>query len=427
MSSVVLWTAAVNAAPIPPVKSPENLDLSRIRVRLTEATPKVVVRGLGVRLTQAGASRGLAAAPLEVRAWELRCQNGRVRATPLSGEGGRVGATIDLQEPVRIQAANGTLLYNDRTYREELRVHSVGSFCDVVNTVDVEKYLSGLVNSEFSSKWSEEAIGAQIVAARTYALHQMRIARRDSDRRYDVDASVSDQVYDGSLKEDPKSQRLVERTRGWVLTVGPETKPTPLKAFYHSTCGGMTELPEHVWGASYAGFKRPVKCSFCGGSPALNWQLDLTSADVAEAFRRALVSSEERNPRWAKGWPRDWRMAIAGKRLVGIRAGAWDGEGRVSEVITTWALTDPRTGRNSKIDLRVGGARFRDWVGPARFRSASFQVIARNEGSWRFQGRGNGHGVGMCQWGAKTMGERGFKTSAILRHYYPDAILRKLW
>jgi stage II sporulation protein D len=253
------------------------------------------------------------------------------------------------------------------------------------------------------------------------------IARGETDRHYDVDATVRDQVYDGSMKEDLRAQRLVERTRGWVLTVGQGARPSPVKAFYHSTCGGMTELPEHVWGNSFAGFRHPVHCGFCAGSPALNWQLELSAADVVEAFRKALISSDDPHPEWARAWPSGWQQALAGRRLLDLRAGRMDSEGRVSEVITTWIFQDPRTGHQSPLELRISGARFREWVGPGKFRSAAFQVITHPRGSWRFLGRGNGHGVGMCQWGAKTMGERGFKTAAILKHYYPDADLRKLW
>jgi stage II sporulation protein D len=417
----IFAAAAAQAAPLPLPKPRELLIPSRIRVRLAEAIPKVEVRGYDLKIYEK-AHRSLASAPDRLSQWELRCQDGRIRAIPLSGG----GKTLELQEPVSVQSPSGFVRFHDRPYREELEIHSVGSFCEVVNHVDLEKYLDGLVNSEFNSKWSEEAIGAQVVAARTYAVYQITLARGDTDRHYDVDATVRDQVYDGSTKEDFRASRTVEKTRGWVLTTGASSRPAPLKAFYHSTCGGMTELPEHVWGNAFAGFRHAVRCPYCGNSPALNWQLDLPASEIVNAFQKVLVSSEDPRPSFTHPWPRGWKQAVMQKHLVDLRAGRWDAEGRVSEVITTWAYTAPETGRPATMEIRVGGARFREWVGAARFRSASFQVIARGN-SWRFVGRGNGHGVGMCQWGAKTMGERGFKTAAILHYYYPDAILRKLW
>jgi stage II sporulation protein D len=418
----------VEAAPLPLPTARDLLYPNRIRVRLVEAAPKVEISGSRLKLSEPGKPVRLldSASDGSPSQWVFRCQDGRVRAVPVLG-----GQAIDLPDPVSVQATGAFVYFRGKPYREELQIHSVGSFCEVVNSVEVERYLVGVVNSEFNSKWNEDAIGAQIVAARTYALYQIKIARGEPERRYDVDASVSDQVYDGPLREDLRAQRLVEKTRGMVLTVGNDWHPSPLKAYYHSTCGGMTELPENVWGNPSVGFRRPVKCPFCGGSPALNWQLELTSKDMLEAFRRAAVSSEGTRPDWAQSWPEEWRQIVGTKLLKGMRVGAVDGEGRVSEMVTSWGYLDPRTRRLATIDLKLAGARFREWLGPARLRSTSFrvltQVFAHGQGSWRILGRGNGHGVGMCQWGAKTMGERGYKTASILKHYYPDAILRKLW
>ena len=73
----------------------------------------------------------------------------------------------------------------------------------------------------------------------------------------------------------------------------------------------------------------------------------------------------------------------------------------------------------------------RSWMGISRFRSTDFEVknyqLPKKGDFWVFTGSGNGHGVGMCQWGAKVMGDQGFKMTAILKHYYPGAILKKLW
>jgi stage II sporulation protein D len=416
---LLLWTTqGLWAAHIPPLK-PAEIELpSRIRVRLAEAVPVVRVRGFDLKM----ASRnGKPVSMDRLSEWEFHCQDGRIRAVEVEG-----GRSLELQEPVSIQSPAGFLKFRDRPYREELQVHSVGSFCEVVNHVAVEKYLDGLVNSEFNSKWNEESIGAQVVAARTYALYQIRAARLEKDRHYDVDATVKDQVYDGSIRENFRSSLAVERTQGMVLTTGNPVHPTPLKAFYHSTCGGVTELPEHVWGSSFAGFKHAVRCPYCAGSPAINWQMDLNAKEVAQAFLRGIESDGSQAAK-AQGWPKGWRAVVSAHRLVDVRAGRWDAEGRVSEVITIWqsaGVDGPRS-----MELRVSGAKFREWIGPAKFRSANFQIVARRDGDphWHFQGRGNGHGVGMCQWGAKTMGERGFKTASILKHYYPDAVLRKLW
>ena len=98
--------------------------------------------------------------------------------------------------------------------------------------------------------------------------------------------------------------------------------------------------------------------------------------------------------------------------------------GRVSRLTTRW------TDGKKIMELPVTGVQLREWLGPQRFRSASFALTEHKSGAgarWFFQGRGNGHGVGMCQWGAKVMGDKGYSMAAILKHYYPDAVLSKLW
>jgi len=386
----------------------------KIRVRLAEAIPKVSVRGFDLNIFEAHEGKTLAAHLDRVSEWEVRCQDGRVRL--LASQGGK---SLDLKEPVLLESPTGFLNFRSHPYRQVLQIHSVGSLCEVVNVVDLEEYLDGLVNSEFSSKWNEESIAAQVVAARTYAWFQIKKAQKDLKARFDVDATTRDQVYDGSVKEDPRSSRTVDRTRGLVLTVNQGQEPSPLKAFYHSTCGGVTELPEHVWGSTFPGFKRSVKCPYCSSSPRFRWQLDLHSSEVAQSMLRGARSEGA-----AQGWPKDWLSYLRDGKLTHIRVVGLDPEQRVAKVATVWVR-----GKET-IELNVSGPRIRDWLGVTQLKSTAFQVTEhRGTGGqrWRFEGRGNGHGVGMCQWGAKVMGEKGHSMAAILKHYYPDAKLSKLW
>ena len=397
------------AAPVP-VDRAELGPGVRIRVRLNEGASVVQVRGFDLQIHDSpgsGSVFGRTSAVMDrTTSWEFRCHENRVRAISSNGR------SLDLESPVSIRTPVGFLHYRARPYREELRIHSMGSLCEVINSVDLEKYLDGLVNSEFNSRWAEEAIAAQVVAARTYALHQMRQSR---SQHFDVDATVKDQVYDGSMKEDFRSSRSVARTRGLVLTTGPSSDPAPIKAFYHSTCGGKTELPEAVWGQKTAGFKRHVVCLYCASSPAFHWDTELTRREIERSFREGALADGK-----SRSWPSDWTRVIRQGRLADLQISAQDPSGRVREVKGIWSLG----GR--LVDLAVSGVRLRQWLGYAKFKSASFR-IRREGGEFRFLGRGNGHGVGMCQYGAKGMGENGYKVAEILRHYYPDAVLRRLW
>ena len=195
--SVALFSILCSQASIIPFHPGSISQNTKIRVRLTEGASVALIRGTDLRFYR---STGPALISADSQSqWEIRCQSGRVRAVRTGTRAGHVGIqSIDLREPVTIKSLAGFISFGGKPYREAFQIHSQGSLCEVVNVVDLEKYLEGLVNTEFSSKWNDEAIGAQVVAARTYALYQMRQAKLD-DSHYDVDASTSDQVYDGSI------------------------------------------------------------------------------------------------------------------------------------------------------------------------------------------------------------------------------------
>ncbi|MDR3607217.1 MAG: SpoIID/LytB domain-containing protein [Oligoflexia bacterium] len=390
---------------------------ARVRVRLAEAATSVPIRGYDLKIYQTVRSApALAYAAEKSSEWEFRCAGSRVRAISLRGN-----KTLDFAGPVTISTPAGLIRLGNRPYRDQIRIYAAGSFCEVVNELGVEKYLAGIVNAEFNSKWNESSIEAQVIAARTYALYQIR-AQSQRDAHYDVDSTVRDQVYDGYGREDYRGSIAVEKTRGMaLLAMGQGGNWLPIKAFYHSTCAGRTELPENVWGASFIGFKREVNCPYCGRSPAISWNLALTNSEIAQLMLRGVSGAGA-----PSGWPKGWRSVLTEGRLINLQPGSWTPSLRRGEIFSFW--TD-RFG--NPVQLKVSAAKFREWVGAGRFKSTVFNVQPESLSGgilgWRFTGRGNGHGVGMCQWGAKTMGERGFSAVAILQHYYPDGVIRKLW
>jgi stage II sporulation protein D len=416
--SLLFYFSSTEASLIPPQQSTGAM---RIRVRLAESVSKVSVRGLDMKFFQ-GPGRNLASASpqsSESSEWDFRCQDGRIRAIPSQG-----GVTLTLRGPVSVSSPAGMLHYHGRPYRDELRIRSVGSLCEVVNELDIENYLSGLVNAEFSSQWSAEAVQAQVIAARTYALYQIRQTREKAHRTgidsgYDVDATVKDQVYDGYVSEDFKGSRAVERTRGMVLLARNGSGGLePIKAFYHSSCAGQTLLPQDVWGASFPGFSHRVVCPYCGRSAKVAWSLNLSAAELAR-----LIQQGARNDGAQSGWPAQWKAILSQGQFMDLRIGSV-ALSRIASVRAVWFWS----GR--LIELPLSGPKFREWIGPGRLKSTSFQLQPEHDNgalAFHISGRGNGHGVGMCQLGAKFMGEHGYKTALILKHYYPDALLRKLW
>ncbi|MFZ9596345.1 MAG: SpoIID/LytB domain-containing protein [Bdellovibrionia bacterium] len=351
--------------------------------------------------------------------WNVTCHGNQVEFQPkFPGASG-----FQLTSPVLIQSPVGFLSFNDRPYREEFRIYSGSQGCDLVNVLDLEKYLDGLVNSEFSSEWNEEAIEAQVVAARTYAYFQMQQAQSVRGAYFDLDATVKDQVYSGVIKESLRGSQAAEKTRGMILTSGAaglkKNVIAPIKAYYHSTCGGWTELPERVWGKKSEGFKRQVSCPFCSSSPRYRWGLTLSGFELGDLIKKGAVHSPSPGL-LLKEFPSGLEKA----ELLDLQVKEVSQTGRVESLLSVWKVS------HQVVSLLIPAVKLRDWIGTTRLRSTWF-TLSESRGffkrQWRFEGRGNGHGVGLCQWGTKTMGEQGFKMASILKYYYPDAELKKLW
>jgi stage II sporulation protein D len=365
----------------------------KIRVLLKQDVPSLEITGWDVEaLSSESALRRLRRVGRQ--SWKWKCRPGRVE---LSGATG--GSSVQVfRGPVELRSPAGTLFWGSTMVREALVVHPSKNGCAVVNRLDIEKYLDGVVNGEFSSKWSPEAVSAQVVAARSYAFYQIRDARR---RRaiFDVESNIRDQVYLGTKGEEARASLLVARTRGLVLVAGPAGAASPIKAFYHSTCGGHTDSPEEVWGKPQEGVRGGVDCVHCGTSPRFTWQLKLTPAQLDQALQS-----------YGKGG------------VIGLEVLSRFASGRVKKLKIAFASVGGRI--STQI---IPGSQFRSLVGSEQLRSTAFTISRGDGDSWLFDGRGYGHGVGMCQWGAKEMGAAGFEAREILSRYYPSARIVHAW
>jgi stage II sporulation protein D len=372
------------------------------------------------------ASRQLATRVDQLSDWKISCPNGGVVHAEQIPQGKSRAKNVYFPGPVSIESPSGFITVRGKSYREKIAVHPIqtrkGWECEVVNHVDLESYLDGLVNGEFSAAWSQEAIDAQVVAARTYAYYQMKAAAaKKGGTHFDLDSDVKDQVYDGSGREDYRSRRSANRTRGLVLKSS-KGDAWPIKAYYHSTCGGTTELPEVVWGSSAKGFKKRVPCTHCRNSPSFIWDVPLRSREIADILWKGAqdLSATERD--LTRNWPVSWERELRTSRLLELRVTEQNASGRAEKVSSRWSNAE---GKEYRLDLP--GTLFRLWIGPSRLKSTVFQVLAAGSDQWVLRGRGFGHGVGLCQWGAKTMGEAGKKSKDILKFYYPDAVLARVW
>lgn len=321
----------------------------------------------------------------------------RLAGMPISVSGASLlfGRTdIDAGE-LRIAAGDGAAIAVDgRRYAGCARVLRDGDTVSVLNELDLESYLEGVLGAEMRLDWHESALEAQAIVARTYALHTLQQARQLTGRpNPPIQDDVRAQVYRGLAVRTPKAVEIVRRTRGMVLIHGGAL----IRTMFHSCCGGQTE-PGHLF------FEVPDipplmgrPCGYCTGSPYDKWRATLTKKELGE---RLADYNPERKP------------------LTQLAVAHSSPGGRIT--VLTFATAGGGPGRN------IGAVDFRLAVGPDRLRSTWFTF--QDQGAvLEFEGRGWGHGVGMCQYGARAMGDRGVSSLDILHYYYPDADVVRLY
>ena len=290
---------------------------------------------------------------------------------------------------VKIKPAENSLIKIDkRDYRgsvEILRDDKGGLL--VINELNVEEYLKGVLNEEISAKWHPESIKAQAVVARTYALYQKENRK---DNPFHMEATTTDQVYGGVRREDERTNKAAKDTQGIVLTY--EGKLA--KVFYHSISGGITEDVTDVWGGEGNNYLKSIKCDFDKDAPNYQWETEIDAVDL-----EMLLS----------------RNGIKVDGILSIEPVSFTSSGRVSELQI----------RHKNGIEKISGVNFRKIIGYETIRSTLFR-IKEGEGSFIFYGKGSGHGVGLCQWGAKGMAEKGYSYIDILKYYYPGIEIKKI-
>ena len=281
-------------------------------------------------------------------------------------------------------SASGNIEIGGRKYVGEFFIHRDASgLLTLVDVLPIEEYLVGLVASEMPTDWPLEAVKAQAVSSRTYALYQLGVRQAGgSSAIYDVESTVMDQVYLGARGGD-RARRAVEETKGEVLKYHGEL----FKSFFSSSCGGMTESAINVWGEK--GRFPLIKDRYCERSPNNTWTYSVPRQELSARLNSA---------------------GFAVGRIESVQVERRDKNPRAATlVIGTGGQT-----------LFLQGSDFRKAMGFDKIKSTWFD--ARLEGERvTFSGHGYGHGVGMCQWGAKGMADEGKTYREILKFYYPGA------
>ncbi|HKK27296.1 MAG TPA: SpoIID/LytB domain-containing protein [Gemmatimonadota bacterium] len=378
-----------------------------LRVGVEVAPDSVVVRSSGalrVRDLATGAEVG----PPAAETWTMR-----------PAEGGGVlavadGDTLDgARQDLLLEARDGSgdVRIDGRAYRGGAEVVAVpGRGIVAINRLPLEAYLLGVVPLEIGPRGREEAqaVKAQAVAARTYAL--ANLGRRDS-LGFDVFGSVQDQVYGGIGAERPEAVEAVRATAGEVLT----WRGRPIRAYYHADGGGRTAAVHEVWNLPDAPYLRSVTDRRPDGS-------DWGDADP--------------NHRWEESWSAAELRASLSAGLASYYGVDTVRVGTVSHIRVSGRTA---SGRAAALEVRTDRGRYVVERNDIRFvlrradgrvlRSTLFEV-ERGPGAAAglvLRGRGNGHGVGMCQWGAIGRARSGQGYREILEAYYPGAELRRAY
>ncbi len=278
------------------------------------------------------------------------------------------------EKPEILDRLSGKLILGMSDYQGDIEVWRGKNGLYLINELPLEDYVEGVVKAETADDWEEEALKAQAVIVRTYVLKQMMSNREDL---YHVTSSVLHQVYKG-LNTDPKVAKAVRETRGQVLTYAGE----PIMAFYHSTGGGKTELPEEVFGQGYPYLKS------------------------VEAEGRLSPLSV-----WARRIPlKDIEETVGVKRLRDMTVSSRTTTGRAEEITL---VANPEV-------VTIDAQELRKLLGWRRLPSTNFTLSVK-DGYADFEGSGYGHGVGLCQWTALEMAREGMAYEEILSYFYPEA------
>lgn len=272
---------------------------------------------------------------------------------------------------------SGDLIVGFSNYRGVIEVWRGKNGLYLINEIPLEDYVEGVVKAETADDWAEEALKAQAVIVRTYVLKQMMNRR---DNRYHVTSTVLHQVYKG-LNSDAAVTEAVRATKGQVLTYDGK----PIIAFYHSTSGGRTEVPESVFGQSLPYLKSVEADGRL--SPMSVWARRIPVGDIEEATGL--------------------------KNLQDIQIASYTSTGRVEKIKL---IANPEEATMNAADLRKK-------LGWRRLPSTNFTI--KVEGGYvNIEGSGYGHGVGLCQWTALEMAREGMRYDEILSYFYPEATLK---
>ncbi|MBC7788676.1 MAG: SpoIID/LytB domain-containing protein [Anaerolineae bacterium] len=400
-------TATTNAGSL------ERGQLREVRVALQTNARRVTLSATGAWIISDNGGLNTVVQASGVDAWIVEpagqrlLRANRADAMPTAARPGPITA--------RPMDSRSLIIVNERRYRGEIAIVPTDTGMLVVNRLDVESYLRGVVPLEIGTRrvaGEHAAIAAQAVAARSYTHTRLGAERV---RAYDLLATVFDQVYGGADAETPLADEAVLATRGLVLTFRGRVVSAP----YHSTCGGSTAAASEVWRSPDEPFLRPVSDRipgteryYCDVSPRFNWTRTFDAHSLSATLGKylgAYTSIPARGVGITRNVTVDGNTPSGRVRSLGVLA---DGQ--------RYALR----GNDIRFVFRTPGGEI--------LNSTYFTVHAEHDAAGAvsrltLRGAGNGHGIGMCQWGAIGRARAGQDFRTILGTYYPGTAVATVY
>ena len=297
--------------------------------------------------------------------------------------------------------SDGIIKVNGKRYRGKIQISSSGNSVDIINLLNLEDYVKGVLAREMPLGKNEEnleALKALAICVRTYASQKVR----DGKINFDLYADTRDQVYGGVDAESPLSNKAAEETKNMILKYG----KNEAIIFYHSTCGGYTESSQNVFTKEYVPYLTSIKDGsepYCRISPRFEW---------TETYSKELIIGRLKTYSL---------LDNSNYRLDDISILSRFNSGRVNE------MEIKVVGNNgTKKSILIKGNEIRSVLrtsdGKMILWSSMFD-LSISSGYVVLNGKGFGHGVGLCQWGAIELSRKGWKYEEILNHYYPGTLV----
>ena len=294
--------------------------------------------------------------------------------------------TLQAAQPIILEPAANTILgWNNNSYSGKIYIIPAQNAFHLVEHAPLETYLYGVLPYEMSYTWPLEALKAQAVAARTYTLKTLEGVK---NQNFDVYSDVRSQMYKGGGKQYDSVKKAVDQTRGQVLTYEDKLFFT----YYHANCGGATDdVRSWNFGAKSIKPLSGASCKYDSHSKSYKWAMNVARHKV-ESYAKS--------------------VGLTGA-LKSIKISRKTDTGRATNLMI-------KTAKGSKT---VPCGRFRLATG---IRSCKITKLDVRKNDVRFEGKGYGHGIGMCQDGANGMAKNGKNYRKILKNYYPGAEIKTL-